>query len=335
MQVEIEKRPVNISTIAYLYGLEPKTLNAWYKVQLSDYFYQKEEGTYLSKTAVLVDSETAEIKKEVTIHIFKPENIGEYMCIDEKMIGKQYYIILSNLKSGKIAFLLGSMNPLIITNGLAQLGKNNLNKIYSISCDMSPMMKKLCKDNFPNAEIVIDKFHVIKHVMDAMNTVRLNIKKSLKEIEKTDVNNPYNWTDLEFLEKCKYLTYKLKSNLEPEQLILLEALLRKFPQLNEAHGYVQEIRQWYDRKNIGKHQWEIVRLKDIWMSKLEKSKIKEFKIIRKMFDKHDEDINRFFENGDSNAKAENLNSRIQRFLSNNFGLKDRDFFFFRTQIYFA
>jgi transposase len=71
------------------------------------------------------------------------------------------------------------------------------------------------------------------------------------------------------------------------------------------------------------------------MIKLEKSKLKEFKIIRKMFDKHEDDINRFFENGASNAKAENLNARIQRFLTNNFGAKDRDFFFFRVQVYFA
>ena len=112
-------------------------------------------------------------------------------------------------------------------------------------------------------------------------------------------------------------------------------ILGRFPTLKEAYGYVEEIRNWYSRKNIGEHIWAIERQKDIWVVKLEKFKLKEFKIIGKMFDKHEEGISRFFENGASNAKAENLNARIQRFLSNNFGFKDRDFFFYRTQIYFA
>jgi transposase len=283
----------------------------------------------------LVNEGTGEIQKEVVIHIFKPENVGEQMCIDEKMIGKRYYIILSNLKTGKIGFLLGSMNPQIIGNGLSQLGKENLEKVVRINCDMSPMMKKLCEDNFINAKIIIDKFHVIKHLMDAMNTVRLNIKKSLKIAKCPNNNNPNRWTDLEFLEKCKYLTYRPQSGLDAEQATLVQTLLEKFPKLKEAYDHVQQIRNWYSRENIGKHIWEIERTKDNWMVKLEQSKLKEFKQIHKMFEKHEQGINRFFENGSSNAKAENLNARIQRFLSNNFGLKDKDFFFFRTQIYFA
>ncbi len=325
---------MNISTIAYLYGLEPKTLHKWYKEQISNYKTDKESGLFLGQKAFEVAEQTGEVIKEIPIQIFKPTNIGSNMCIDEKMIGKRYYTILSNQETGKIAFLIGTMNPKIISNGLAKFEKS-LGKVIRINCDMSPTMKKICADNFINAQIIVDKFHVIKHVMDALNTVRLNIKKTLKITDNINKNNPNGWTDLEFLEKAKYLTYKLMDELELEQKNLLKQLLLKFPTLKEAYGYVEEIRNWYSRENINKHIWAIEREKDIWMNKMEKSKLKEFKIIRKMFDKHEEDINRFFENGASNAKAENLNARIQRFLSNNFGAKDRDFFFYRTQIYFA
>jgi transposase len=325
---------VNISTIAYLYDLEPKTLHKWYKEQISTYKTDKASGEFLGNKALEVVEQTGEIIKEIPIHIFKPTNIGSDMCIDEKMIGKRYYTILSNQETGKIAFLIGTMNPKVISNGLAKFGEL-LKIVTRINCDMSPTMKKICTDNFTNAAIVVDKFHVIKHVMDALNTVRLNIKKKLKITDNINKSNPNDWTDLEFLEKTKYLIYKMKSDLEQEQKELLNQLLDKFPTLKEAYGYVEEIRNWYNRANIGKHIWAIEREQDIWMAKLENSKLKEFKIIRKMFDKHQNDINRYFENGASNAKAENLNARIQRFFSNNFGAKDRDFFFFRTQIYFT
>ena len=41
-------------------------------------------------------------------------------------------------------------------------------------------MKKIGLDTMPHAKIVVDKFHVLKHAYDALQSVRLDIKKSLK-----------------------------------------------------------------------------------------------------------------------------------------------------------
>jgi hypothetical protein len=57
--------------------------------------------------------------------------------------------------------------------------------------------------------------------MDVLNTIRLNIKKTLKIIDTLNKNNPNSWTDLEFLEKSKYLIYKLTYELEADQKELL------------------------------------------------------------------------------------------------------------------
>jgi transposase len=217
----------------------------------------------LGQKVTEVVEQTGEIVKEIPIHIFKPANIGSNMCIDEKMIGKRYYTILSNQETGKIALLIGTMNPKLIAKALLKFEKQ-LEKVIRINCDMSPTMKKICTENFPNAAIIIDKFHVIKHVHDALNTVRLNIKKALKITDDINKNNPNGWTDLELLEKTKYLTYKTQDELDTEQKTLLNQVLDKFPTLKEAYGYVQEIRNWYSRENIGKHIWQMEKQKDLW-----------------------------------------------------------------------
>ena len=54
-----------------------------------------------------------------------------------------------------------------------------------------------------------------------------------------------------------------------------------------------------------------------------------------MFEKHRDDILRYFEKGLTNSKEENLNGKIQRFIANNYGTRDKDFFLYRVQIYFA
>jgi transposase len=54
-----------------------------------------------------------------------------------------------------------------------------------------------------------------------------------------------------------------------------------------------------------------------------------------MIEKHWDNILNYFEEGQTNAKAENMNGKIQRFITNNFGIKDRDFFLFRLSRYFS
>ena len=39
--------------------------------------------------------------------------------------------------------------------------------------------------------------------------------------------------------------------------------------------------------------------------------------------------------GHTNTKAERLNGKIQRFVSNNYGIKDKDFVLFRIAGYFS
>jgi transposase len=52
-----------------------------------------------------------------------------------------------------------------------------------------------------------------------------------------------------------------------------------------------------------------------------------------MIENRQTEIIRYFENGLTNAKAENLNGKIQRFIANNSGIRNRGFFLYRLQVY--
>jgi transposase len=315
--------------------IEPKTLYGWYRNVISNYIQDKETGKFASNKVYEFDLKTGEIQKEQIVHIVKPENIGESMCIDEKMIGKKYSTIISNQQTGKIALLIDSVKPTFVKQSIELLGKENLERIQFINLDMSPVMKKICSDSIPKAEKIIDKFHVIKHIMEALNTVRLEIKQELKQSQEPATDNPNGWTDLELLEKSRYLLYKMWITLDQEDKSILETVFRKYPDLSKAYNLVQEIRNWYDKRNIGTAALKIENQLDQWIMKANQTKIKAFKFIVKMFEKHRDDILRYFQKGLTNAKAENLNAKIQRFILNNYGTRDKDFFFYRTQIYFA
>ncbi|MDR1602904.1 MAG: transposase [Tannerella sp.] len=50
---------------------------------------------------------------------------------------------------------------------------------------------------------------------------------------------------------------------------------------------------------------------------------------------YEQQIINYFRHGTTNAKAESLNGKIQRFITDNYGFRDKDFFLFRVADYFS
>ena len=326
---------MNLSTIAYTLQLLPKQLYAWYRHVISDFEKDKKEGRFSAHKVYDYVAETGEIKKEHPVHIFQPDNIGEKMCIDEKMISKKYSTIISNQKTGKIALLIDSVKPTLVKQAVELFEPEKLKGIKYMNADMSPVIKKICRDTIPNASMIIDKFHVIKHILEAINNERLKLKHKLKQAGTPTRGNLNGWSDLELIEKSRYLLYKMWYELDNDDQELLNAVFAKFSILGRAYRLVQQIRGWYDKNNIGKHRQLLLDELQQWITDARRSRIESFKLIIKMFNNHLDNILRYFEQGQTNAKAENLNGKIQRFIANNYGTRDREFFFYRVQLYFA
>ena len=54
-----------------------------------------------------------------------------------------------------------------------------------------------------------------------------------------------------------------------------------------------------------------------------------------MIEKHEENIINYFVETKTSAKAERLNGKIQRFITNNYGTRDLDFSMYRIKGYFS
>lgn len=327
-------RPVNIATVARFWHLKGKTLNHWYKNHISNYHQDKSVGNFASQMAYAVNEQTAEVLKEQVIHIHRQANIGTHMNIDEKMIGKRYCTILSNAKTGKIAMLLESMDPQIIKAALENFGKSALDRVKQICSDMSPVFKKLCIELFPKAKLTVDKFHVFKHILDFLQGLRITAKNNLSKSDNLIVDGT-PWTKKQLLTKCRHLLFKAERNWNEDEKLLVKSLFLEYPKIKIAYDYVQRLRQWYDLTNKTKPKWWLEKHLEQWVEDIEQDFPKSSKFIRKLLTKHQEHIINFFSDGLTNSKAENLNGKIQRFVANNYGLRNRDFFYYRLQVYFA
>lgn len=325
-----------------MFSIKPKTLHYWYKEHLSGYKQDVAAGLWGEKKITISDEDTGEIVKERPVPIAKPENFGSYMTIDEKQIGKKMYTIMTNAKTGKIAFLAQTMKPEELEQAVDNYLSAKVSEVKSVSCDMSPSYKKFCKQVFPNTRLVVDKFHVIKHLMDALQQVRKQLKTQCLTSNKTLINQQEGdqeqnraWTDIELLERSRYILCKMQMDWDDDEKEMMDHLFDSFPVLQSAYQLTQKLRLWYNGRNIGKNINSLENELNNWCDEVNRAKIAAFKAVRKMIERHQDDILNYFREGQTNAKAENMNGKIQRFLANNFGIRDRDFFLYRVAGYFS
>lgn len=326
---------VNISCVAYMFSLKPKTLHYWYKEHLSGYRQDVKTKRWGEKKITVADKTTGEVLKEIPVPIAKQENFGSHMTIDEKQIGKKMYTIMTNAQTGKIALLAQTMKPEELRQAAEIYLSEKLNEVKSVSCDMSPSYKIFCKKIFPNTQMVIDKFHVVKHLMDALQQVRKQLKSQCINSENTipssnDKDQGKIWTDVELLERSRYILFKMASDWEEDETEIMSKLFTKYPILQTAYELTRKLRLWYNGRNIGKHINILEKELYKWCDEVNQSKIPAFRAVKKMIEKHQDGIINYFKKEQTNAKAENMNGKIQRFLANNFGIKDRDFFLYRV-----
>jgi transposase len=259
------------------------------------------------------------------------------MCLDDKEINGKSFSILSNQKTGKIAFMIDSVRSYELEKGFSFLGEST-QKIKTMNCDMAASYLKFIRENIPQSTTVVDKFHVMKYVYDAVQQVRMEVRRSIFEQMPKGQRRKQDeglLSDLEQLKKSKVPLSRSKDLWSKEQDELMQNLFLKYPKLEQAYKLVQEFKVWYSKDNSKKGYLRINKELNQWLEKLEKSTIKQFESCSKMIQKHEEEIMNYFKNPQTNAKAERLNGKIERFLSNNYGTRDLDFTLYRIKGYFA
>lgn len=334
----MDDKPVNFTTIGGFLQLKPQTVYYWYRNYLSGYPEAVESKEWGKNNFTGTD------KREKSVPVLKPENFGEQMSVDEKMIDEEFYTVMTNRQTGKIALLaetltVTELNKLIDKTGPAK------QKVKTITADLSPTYEKFCEQSFPDAMIVADKFHVVQHIIEAVQTLRLRIKqeeiarlpttkKERRQYEKqTKLIN--GESRIELLTRSRYVLFKRTSNWTASQQKRATLLFEIFPRLKDTYELTQQIRKWLDKENVGQYEWKIEQQLIHWYDCAEQAKLPEVENLIRIIGSHEEKIMNYFKTGKTNAKAEAMNSKIQRFIAANYGVRDKDFFLYRLARYYS
>lgn len=203
--------------------------------------------------------------------------------------------------------------------------------------DMSATYALVFNNLIPRAVQVIDKYHSIKYVYDALGDVRRQAVKDLqKQLTKGTKRNGNDKLILQKIELLRRISHAIMQSPDKWSEGTKEIVNQAFEEnenLKQAYEISQRFKQWYGIENHRKSIKTITAELHNWYR--EAIQIKEFDSVIKMLHKHEMGIINFFRHGLTNAKAERLNGKMQRFYSANYGTHNKDFFLYRTAGYFS
>jgi transposase len=210
--------------------------------------------------------------------------------------------------------------------------------------DMARNMGHAIKTCFSNSSIVIDRFHVVRLIMDAMQHVRITLRWEAIEQENIaikqakDKGEKYNPEILsnddtlkELLARSRYLLCKFEKDWTENQARRASLLFEKYPTLHKAYKLTLQFRNIYETKKLEDATNQL----DKWKENVIASEIKEFNTVMNSLDYHSKNILNFFNDRSTNAYAESFNSKIKNFRANLRGVTDVKFFLFRLEKLFA
>ena len=327
----MDTRPDTISNIASFYGVKSKTLQRHYKQKVSG-FKQWEQLPHAEE------------------YLIYQENITTHLSIDEVSLSKgELYTFVTNKNTGvknkkSVVAVINGTDAKTIQEVLERIPLQKRNEVKEVSMDMAPSMGLAIKNSFPNCSMVIDRFHVVRLVMDAMQHIRVSlrwaaIKDENDAIKQAKANKEKYIPEVlsngdtlkQLLARSKYLLYKTEDQWTVNQTKRAGLLFEKYPSLKTAYKFTLQFRAIFKNtvKTTALEQFQK------WKDKVEKSKIEEFNTALNSLEHHLENILNFFDNRNTNANAESFNSKIKNFRANLRGVTDVSFFLFRLEKLFA
>ena len=325
----MDRYPITGRSLEWFFDIDGDLFERQYKRHLSGYWKRKDtpEGKHAERWRVF------------------PENMGEHLSIDETSLsnGELYTIVTNKKARGRehslVAIVLGTDSDEVL-RALRQIDSGARRKVTEVTLDLSDSMNRVCRYAFPGAKRVIDRFHVQKQVLEAVQEVRIahrwdaiNADTEAREQakltgEKYEPARLSNGDTLkELLARGRYALFKSPEKWTDSQRQRVDLMFSLYPDLKKAYWLSQHLRAIFSNKKstVDNARLNLAR----WYNRVAESGFKSFNTIAATFYEHSDEIINYFDNRSTNASAESINSKIKAFRAKLHGVNDTKFFIFR------
>ena len=238
-----------------------------------------------------------------------PYTLPDVVCIDEfkgnAETGK-FQCILIDGKKHKILDILPDRTTSHLMDYFRKIPRSARHKVKFFVCDMWKPYVETAKAYFPNAKIIIDKYHFIRQVYWAMEGVRKRLQKTMP----TNLRKYYK--------RSKRLLLSQYNKLSDINKQAADLMLLYNDDLRLAHSLKE---QFYEICHENKYSKQREYLAE-WVKRAEESGIKEFVKCSGTFRTWYKEILNAFKYGYTNGVTEGFNNKIKVLKRVSYGVKN-------------
>ena len=237
--MKVETTALSIKHIAQMYCVNGKHFAELYRNKISGYAQWRESelscGFY-----------------------FNTANIGPYMSLDETcMSNGEVWTFLTNKDghggSGTLAAAIpGTKSNDIISILNSAMGKSLRRKVKEVTCDLSPSMMLIAAEVFYNAHVVNDRFHVQQVYNEAIDEIRIDIRRQLitQDNDRDKSEPPITYSNGEtmrqILARSKHTLMMAQNKWTDIQRHRTNILFKHYPILKDAYSLAMELRSIFN-----------------------------------------------------------------------------------------
>ena len=254
--------------------------------------------------------------------------LPEHMSWDEYSFKKgKISFIAQDFDSRRILAILDGRTQVTISNHFLRYSRQVRSRVKVITMDMFSPYYDLAKQLFPNAKIVLDRFHIVQHLIRAMSRVRVQIMNQLdrKSHEYKAIKRYWKLIQQDSRKLSHKRFYRPTFRMHLTNREILEKLLSYSQELRE-HYELYQLLLFHFQERQAEHFFGLIEERIACINPI-------FQTVFKTFLKDKDKIINALELPYSNAKLEATNNLIKVIKRNAFGF--RNFENFKTRILIA
>jgi len=228
--------------------------------------------------------------------------------IDEQSHRKgkgDYFCVITDLDRGIVIEMLENRLKATITAHFKSKGAVFCSQITDVACDNWDPYIGVAQDCFPNARIILDRFHVTKQLNDCLDVVRKKLRVQESE------NDAFKG--------LKWVLFKRHHTLSDKQLDILDAAKSARPEIGILYGKREEFHNILDNSDSVEQALEKLKL---WKQSLVENGIKAFDSFVKMLELKQTFVVNYVVDNLSNAVTDGCNNLIRAIRRSAFGMSN-------------
>lgn len=243
------------------------------------------------------------------------------LCLDEITIHKghgHFRLVISAPELGLVLDLLPDRSKESLETWLHQRGAAWCAHVETCCADMWDAYHTVAPTLLPHAQCVVDRFHVMKNLTDAVTKARRTIQRQADEATQA------------ILKGGRWLVVKNREDLTAAEAEQLAQMLSVSPELKTCYELKEDFRAWFarsaDRPSAASGLCE-------WQAKAKATGLRSLQAFVRTLDNWRDSILNYFNGHHSNGFAEGVNLKIK--LLNRRGFGYRNFEHFRLHVLVA